>query len=90
MFTTDQLASENLLSENTQGNIFLVGDIMLETLCMVKGSLESRKTREPYALATLHRPSNIDNPKNLREIVDAFAEISKQFPVIIPAHRDLF
>ena len=90
LFTTDQLASENLLSENTQGNIFLVGDIMLETLCMVKGSLESRKTREPYALATLHRPSNIDNPKNLREIVDAFAEISKQFPVIIPAHPRSF
>jgi len=40
----------------------------------------------PYALLTLHRPSNVDFKDSLSEIVSALIEISKHIPVIFPAH----
>lgn len=40
----------------------------------------------PYALLTLHRPSNVDFKDSLTEIVSALVEISKHIPIIFPAH----
>jgi UDP-N-acetylglucosamine 2-epimerase (non-hydrolysing) len=40
----------------------------------------------PYAVLTLHRPSNVDNKETLKNIIDAVVEISEQLPVIFPVH----
>ncbi|MCX5811614.1 MAG: UDP-N-acetylglucosamine 2-epimerase (non-hydrolyzing) [Proteobacteria bacterium] len=40
----------------------------------------------PYALLTLHRPSNVDNKPLFLNIIEALAEISIYLPVIFPAH----
>ncbi len=40
----------------------------------------------PYVLVTLHRPSNVDDPNSLQEIVNTLEEISYEFPVIFPVH----
>jgi UDP-N-acetylglucosamine 2-epimerase (non-hydrolysing) len=45
----------------------------------------SLKPRE-YAAMTLHRPSNVDNPRILRELLAAIGEIGKELPVIFPCH----
>ena len=37
-----------------------------------------------YLLATVHRPYNTDNPKNLQSILSAFLEINE--PIIFPVH----
>src|SRR5262249_45978502 len=37
-----------------------------------------------YALATVHRPSNTDDPAALRRIVDALSDLA--MPVVFPAH----
>jgi UDP-N-acetylglucosamine 2-epimerase (non-hydrolysing) len=39
-----------------------------------------------YALVTLHRPSNVDDPKVLGPILEALTEISKSIPVLFPIH----
>jgi len=39
-----------------------------------------------YAVVTLHRPSNVDDPAVLRGILEALEEISKSMPVIFPIH----
>lgn len=41
---------------------------------------------EPYAVLTLHRPSNVDNEETLKNIFDAVEEISEKLPVIFPVH----
>jgi UDP-N-acetylglucosamine 2-epimerase (non-hydrolysing) len=41
---------------------------------------------KPFVLATLHRPSNVDDPAMLRQLVDAFAEVAAQVPVLFPVH----
>jgi len=40
----------------------------------------------PYALLTLHRPSNVDVPEVPAGILDALAEIQARLPIIFPAH----
>jgi UDP-N-acetylglucosamine 2-epimerase (non-hydrolysing) len=39
-----------------------------------------------YLLVTLHRPVNVDQPKNLYEIMGALVEISRSLPVVFPVH----
>lgn len=40
----------------------------------------------PYAVLTLHRPSNVDNKETFRNILEALKEVAKHLPVIFPAH----
>ena len=39
-----------------------------------------------YVLVTLHRPSNVDEPETLREIMRALLKISQNVPVIFTVH----
>jgi UDP-N-acetylglucosamine 2-epimerase (non-hydrolysing) len=39
-----------------------------------------------YALVTLHRPSNVDNPAGLATILDALNEIASEIEVVFPVH----
>ncbi len=39
-----------------------------------------------YAVATLHRPSNVDDPAQLSALVRALAAVAQQLPVIFPVH----
>lgn len=40
----------------------------------------------PYAVLTLHRPSNVDNMQNLKNILEALSVLAKEQPVIFPVH----
>jgi len=40
----------------------------------------------PYALLTLHRPSNVDNRETLQNILGALEELAARCPVVFPAH----
>lgn len=40
----------------------------------------------PYALATLHRPQNVDDPTALGEILGALEKIAEEIPVLFPVH----
>jgi len=40
----------------------------------------------PYALLTLHRPSNVDDRETLSRIMSAITRISERIPVVFPAH----
>lgn len=39
-----------------------------------------------YAVLTLHRPSNVDDPKVLGGILDALCAIQRELPVVFPVH----
>lgn len=86
LFTTDEIAQNNLKFENVVGQEYCVGDIMLETLLLVQNSLDISNASEGYVVATFHRPSNVDDQTNLHEIMEAMAALSLQKRIIIPAH----
>jgi UDP-N-acetylglucosamine 2-epimerase (non-hydrolysing) len=87
-------ANENLIKEGvTPGKIRLVGNIMIDTLVHLLPkarqrwpSLRERFGLDRYALATLHRPSNVDHVETLLEILGAFRDLSRDLTVLFPVH----
>lgn len=39
-----------------------------------------------YALVTLHRPSNVDDPKHFGEILEALSALAREIPILFPVH----
>jgi UDP-N-acetylglucosamine 2-epimerase (non-hydrolysing) len=88
LFTTCEDADRNLAREGvTQDKVFLVGDVMIDTLLyyMKRGSL-SRVDEADYAVVTLHRPSNVDDKETFKRISCALNKIAKSIPIIFPVH----
>lgn len=93
-FTTDHFADSNLKREGiSEKSVHRVGNVMIDTLlayrdCASKsGILDSLSiTARGYALATLHRSGNVDDPDNLARLLSAFVHLSKTLPVIMPLH----
>ncbi len=98
LFTTCEDANQNLINEGIpEKKIFFVGNVMIDTLhnhlelaknsiILEKLGLRKKNDIEKYAIVTLHRPSNVDYPKILMGILDAFIELAIEIPVIFPAH----
>jgi UDP-N-acetylglucosamine 2-epimerase (non-hydrolysing) len=49
-------------------------------------ALQRRLELDEYVLVTLHRPSNVDDPAVLMEILGALQELAKTVPVLFPVH----
>ena len=94
LFTPSRDADANLLDEGVAPEqIHFVGNIMIDTLVsLLPRALERSALKElglvqgKYVLVTLHRPSNVDQPDTLGEILSALAEISLRCPVVFPVH----
>jgi UDP-N-acetylglucosamine 2-epimerase (non-hydrolysing) len=66
---------------------------MIDTLVHLMPRIDAARTAESlglarggYALATLHRPSNVDDPVRLAALVDLLAELAAKLPVVFPVH----
>jgi UDP-N-acetylglucosamine 2-epimerase (non-hydrolysing) len=93
-FTTSSFANDNLKKEGIEkSRIHFVGNVMIDTLLS-----QVEKLRRPqifdlhnldhrkYLVLTLHRPANVDDPENLRNILSTIQENSKNCPIIFPVH----
>ncbi|HEX6304784.1 MAG TPA: UDP-N-acetylglucosamine 2-epimerase (non-hydrolyzing) [Anaerolineales bacterium] len=94
LFTPSEDANANLVQEGVfPEKIHLVGNVMVDTLVRLLPKARARWAKlqaqfelERYLLVTLHRPSNVDDPKTLKEILGALGEVSKDLPVLFPVH----
>lgn len=72
--------------------VHLVGNSMIDTLEKVRPNLDPTSARatvdapERYALVTLHRPANVDDPERASNIVDALREVSTDITLVFPMH----
>lgn len=93
LFTPSEDADGNLLREGIPSErIHCVGNVMIDTLVRLLPRAEERWLQRQrfdvrsYVLVTLHRPSNVDDPSALEEIMAALAKISHEIPVLFPMH----
>ena len=94
LFTTCEEANANLRREGVAPEkIFFVGNVMIDTLVrhveLAQRSAIRQQLGVPergYALATLHRPSNVDQAEGLAEILEAFAGLERELPIVFPVH----
>lgn len=94
LFVTEQSGLDNLLREGVPlDKIKFVGNVMIDTLINLLPLVEMEKfweklNLEPYKYitVTLHRPSNVDNPEMLEELMNSLIEIADKYPVVFPVH----
>ncbi len=92
LFTPSTDADENLRAEGIpQERIRLVGNVMIDSLLKhlpraKQSTIKHDLQLDEYAVLTLHRPSNVDEPETLRQILEAIEKIGERVPVIFPVH----
>jgi UDP-N-acetylglucosamine 2-epimerase (non-hydrolysing) len=99
LFVTEQSGIQNLRKEGVaEEKIFFVGNVMID--CLVEhrkiaarsevlrrlGLQKDGSAPLAYGLLTLHRPSNVDDPEILRDILSTIATVSEKMPVFFPVH----
>jgi UDP-N-acetylglucosamine 2-epimerase (non-hydrolysing) len=97
-FVTEESGVNNLLKEGKpQDKIHYVGHVMIDNLLHQLEKLKQNggrtfpshalKQKHPdYAFLTLHRPSNVDDPKIFQGIASALNEIAEKTPIFFPVH----
>ena len=98
LFVTEESGVENLRREGLPDEkIFLVGDVMIDTL--LKNKLRADKSdilgrlglkAKSFSVLTLHRPSNVDQKKALKAIFTGLAEVQEKITIVFPAHPRTF
>lgn len=94
LLTPSPDADANLAREGVPAEkIRLVGNVMIDSLFehleRSKGSSirnDLGLENDPYAVLTLHRPSNVDRKDTLEPLVDALIEIAGRIAIIFPVH----
>lgn len=94
LFATERSAVENLRREGVADErVHLVGNVMVDALLgsleTIAGACTRRRwglERGGYAVLTLHRPENVDDPAAAGRIMAAVQELQRQVPVVFPVH----
>jgi len=94
LFTSEPSGAENLRREGVCAErIHFVGNVMIDTL---RAHLPRAREAAPlarlgleprgYAVLTLHRPSNVDDPERLVGLFAVLEEIHRELPIVFPVH----
>jgi len=90
LFTPSEDGDENLQREGVEPEkIYRVGNVMIDSLIrLLPSAMQCRENGAPkrYALVTLHRPSNVDDPATLKIILDSLLKVSEKLDVVFPVH----
>ena len=94
LLTPSADADENLAREGIPAErIVRVGNVMIDSLLAALPLARERAVPEQlglddggYAVVTLHRPSNVDDPATLRRLLGALGDLARELPVVFPVH----
>lgn len=86
--------NENLVRSGVKSSaIELVGNIMLDSLEMMRNKIEKENIlddlnlkTQTYVTVTFHRPSNVDDKIKLQKIVENLILLSTSYKVVFPIH----
>ena len=93
-FVTEQSGLDNLRREGfSEDHTFFVGNTMIDSLRFALPAAQKAKrcaslglAPQSYVLVTLHRPSNVDDPVQLRRLLETLVEFSRRRVVVMPLH----
>jgi UDP-N-acetylglucosamine 2-epimerase (non-hydrolysing) len=95
LFVTEESGRVNLVREGVDpARIHFVGNVMIDALEGSRRQWESSsifdklgvKPGATYAVLTLHRPSNVDDPHALANFLEAFETLARHIPIVFPVH----
>jgi UDP-N-acetylglucosamine 2-epimerase (non-hydrolysing) len=101
LYTTERSALDNLLREGiAEERVRFVGNVMIDSLLSNREAAHAPKKTlseagfdiallegpNGYAVVTLHRPSNVDQPDTLGPLLGVLREVSERLPLVFALH----
>lgn len=94
LWTPSEDANANLMREGvSQEKIRLVGNIMIDSLELLRDKIERMNALElfglepkRFAVVTLHRPSNVDEEQKLEQLCDLLTRTAEKIRIVFPVH----
>jgi UDP-N-acetylglucosamine 2-epimerase (non-hydrolysing) len=94
LFVTERSGLEHLRREGIPDErVHFVGNVMIDSLVHFRTKAAETSVLddlgvEPkgYALVTMHRPRNVDDPERLAEVVRILEVVAERYPVVFPVH----
>lgn len=94
LFVTEPIGVQQLRKEGkSEASIQLVGNTIIDALMLVKPLMNRQAVQsrlglrdKAYAVATFHRPVNVDEPSRLSELFAALGKVSERLPIVLPLH----
>jgi UDP-N-acetylglucosamine 2-epimerase (non-hydrolysing) len=94
LFASEPSGVQNLLAEGiSRGSIHFSGNVMIDTLLRFRekaaGSAildQLKLAPKGYAVVTMHRAANVDEPDRLRGFIAMLQELARSLPVVFPIH----
>lgn len=94
-FSVTDVSTRNLANEGITGaGVHQVGDVMYD--CALRSATVAERVSHAlqqfgvehnrFALCTVHRAVNADDPLKLRCLIDGLAQVSRTLPVVLPVH----
>lgn len=94
LFVSEPSGLENLTREGIPADrIHFVGNVMIDTLERNRARAEDSHiladlglASGEYGVITMHRPAAVDHPEIMAPLIQAFAEIQRDLPLVFPVH----
>jgi UDP-N-acetylglucosamine 2-epimerase (non-hydrolysing) len=94
LFVSERSGVENLRREGVDpGRVFFVGNVMIDSLLACRDRSERSRILQDlgfapraYAVLTLHRPANVDEPAVFEGLMGAVARLQENLPLVFPVH----
>ncbi len=101
LYTTERSALGNLQREGIPSSrVEFVGNVMIDSLLanrefavpptetLRRGGMDGALLDHPkgFGVVTLHRPSNVDDPENLKALLMTLREVSEKLPLVFALH----
>lgn len=94
LFVSEPSGVENLRKEGADpGRVHFVGNVMIDTLVASRDQFEAAVDLNTfgvesgkYAVLTLHRPANVDDPAVFGGLLRAVEQVQRDLPVVFPVH----
>lgn len=89
LFTPSADGDRNLQREGIPSSkIYNVGNVMIDSLLRLlpAARYDANGLPKHYALVTLHRPSNVDDPCALRSLMKTLLDINTELKIVFPVH----
>jgi UDP-N-acetylglucosamine 2-epimerase (non-hydrolysing) len=101
LYTTERSAQENLGLEGIPADrVAFVGNVMIDSLVASRAAARDARTTifdsggdgkvldhpKGFGVVTLHRPSNVDTPEALGDILGTLREVASKLPLVFALH----
>lgn len=94
LYVSEPAGVTNLTNEGVSPDrVVLVGNVMIDTLLAAREQAmaspvleELGLTPRQYGVVTLHRPSNVDDPGALAELIGTLDHAARELPLVFPIH----